>query len=457
MPGWLSKLFGRSDTAAAAPATPMAPVRLQGRSPAAAAPAIAAAAVSTGTGTGAAPALLFGVRRPLVAPSGAVAAFEFSLPAALQHRLATRADIVTTAAYQAALMAAARPVLESSRRVLLRVGADVLARPGFAAQVPARTMLLVDDLARLPAEAAAALRRAGAFLGVPDGPPAAAPSADFVFMDAAGGDIDTLLLSAQRWQEARPRVPRVASGLAHVDDVERVLRAGFALAGGQLDRPSAGASARPLNAAAHRICELLNHLALDLDTTVVADAVRADVAMSYRLLRYVNSPAIGLSRGVESVEQGVTVLGRNELVRWLSVMLLSASEGRQATQALQEHALARGRLLELLAKHLGEPAPQALFSLGVLSMLEVLLQSPLSVALAPLRLNEAASQALLQHEGPWAGYLALASALDAADSTALASLSGRWGGTDTVFEWSAQAWAWAAELSSQTASAAPTP
>jgi c-di-GMP phosphodiesterase len=350
-------------------------------------------------------------------------------------------------------MTAARPVLEASRRALLQVRADVLARPGWATQVPARAMLVVDDLARVPAEVAAALRQAGAFLGVPDGPPASAPGADFVYIEAAAGDIDTLLLSAQRWQEARPRLPRVASGLSHVDDVERVLRAGFALAGGQLDRPSAGATARPLNAAAHRICELLNHLALERDTAVVADAVRGDVALSYRLLRYVNSPAIGLSRGVESVEQGVMVLGRNELVRWLSMMLMSASDGRQATQALQEHALARGRLLELLAAEAGEPAPQALFSLGVLSMLEVLLQSPLQQVLAPLRLNAAASEALLQHKGPWADYLALASALDAADSLALETLSARWGGTDKVFELSAQAWSWAAELSSQSAGA----
>jgi len=45
----------------------------------------------------------------------------------------------------------------------------------------------------------------------------------------------------------------------------------------------------------------------------VADAVRADVALTYRLLRYANSPALGLSRGVDSVEQAVQLLGWQKL------------------------------------------------------------------------------------------------------------------------------------------------
>jgi EAL and modified HD-GYP domain-containing signal transduction protein len=384
-----------------------------------------------------------------------VAAFEFSLPGALQQRLSLRSDPVSLAAYQAALVAAARPVTDASRRALMRISADVLARPGWAAQVPARAMLLVDDLARVPAAVVHALRSGGAHLGVPDGPPAEGPAADFVWMDAAAGDIDTLLLSAQRWQETRPRVARLASGLAHVDDVERVLRAGFLLAGGQLAQPAGALAPRPLNTAAHRICELLNHLALDHDVAVVGDAVRADVALSYRLLRYANSPAIGLSRGVDSVEQGVMVLGRNELVRWLSVMLMTAADGRQATQALQEHALARGRLLELLAQRQGEPAPAALFSLGVLSMMEVLLQSPLATVLAPLRLSEPASQALLQRQGPWADYLHLASALDGSDSARLDAVSARWGGANPVLDLAAQAWSWAAGVSGTVAAPPP--
>jgi len=441
MLGWLKKVVGGAQAGlGSTPARLPAKAVAAPPTVAAAIPASAAAAAATPTAT------VFGVRRPLVAASGAVAGFEFSLPPALSQRLHGNGDAVAQAAYQSALVASARPVLLASRRALLRVSTPTLLRPGWADQVPPGAMLLVDHLAQLPADVAQALRKNGARLGVPDGPPAQAPAADFVVIEASAGDIDTVLLSAQRWHEARPRVPRVAIGLACVDDIERVLRSGFTLASGHLDRSAAKATGKPLNAAAHRVCELLNHLAMDRDTAVVAQAVRADVAMSYRLLRYVNSPAIGLSRGVESVEHGVTVLGRNELQRWLSVMLLSAADGRQATQALQEHALARGRFLELLALQQGEATPQALFSLGLMSMLEVLLQCPLATAVAPLRLSANASQALLQGTGAWAPYLAVAAVLETDDGAALNALSARFGGADAVLDLAARAWGWAADV-----------
>ncbi len=64
-----------------------------------------------------------------------------------------------------------------------------------------------------------------------------------------------------------------------------------------------------------RLCQLLNDVALDRDTNAVARAIRTDVGLSYKLLRCVNSPAMGLPRGVKSVDQAVMVLGRNELYR----------------------------------------------------------------------------------------------------------------------------------------------
>ena len=137
MAGWISKLFGRSAAAppAALRATAAVAVAVAGVAPPQAAkPAAPAVAIGSAPATPSAPAL-FGVRRPLVAASGAVAGFEFSLPGPVQKRLAQRADIVTVAAYQAALMMAARPVLEASRRALLRVSAEVLSRPGWASEV----------------------------------------------------------------------------------------------------------------------------------------------------------------------------------------------------------------------------------------------------------------------------------------------------------------------------------
>jgi EAL and modified HD-GYP domain-containing signal transduction protein len=426
MLGWLTRLIGGPAPAAAPAASPL---------PVAQARPAAASAVQPS----------FGQRRPLVGRSGEVAGFELRLPGALEQRLAGRDDEPATAAHFAALLAATRVAPQGGRPLLVEVPAWALDRPGVAEQAGAGT-LLVPTGAPGAAAVVPALRARGVRVGVPDGPPNPATTADFVLLHATAGGVDTLLLSAQRWHEARPQLPLVALGLENVDDVERALASGITLAGGRFSGAVAERAARPLQAAAHRICGLLNDLALDRDTALVAEAVRADVALSYRLLRYANSPAMGLARGVETVEQAVMLLGRAELGRWLSVMLLSAAAGRQASAALQEDALARGRLLELLARQRGVDHPELLFTVGLFSRLHLLLEMPLAAALKPLRLSADALQALLQGLGPWAAYLALAEELERDDEVRFAALCAPFGGMAPVLAEAGRAWDWAAQV-----------
>jgi EAL and modified HD-GYP domain-containing signal transduction protein len=151
-----------------------------------------------------------------------------------------------------------------------------------------------------------------------------------------------------------------------------------------------------------------------------------------------------LRRGVESVEQAVMLLGRAELRRWLSVMLMSAAAGRQASAALQEDALTRGRLLEALARRQGVAQPELLFTVGLLSRLHLLLQMPLSQALEPLRLSDEVRLALLHGQGPWADYLALADELESDDEARFGALCAGFGGIEPVLAEAERAWNWAA-------------
>ncbi len=400
---WLSRLWS-GEPAAPAKATPVQ------------APAPPPAGVD------ALPAKAFGVRRPLIGASGALAGFELRLPPLLEQRLATmppEAAEAAAVAHHIALMGTARLTQQPGRLALVSLPGRLLDKAAVAQQAVAEMLLL---------------------------PLGRTSVADFVLLRAAAGGIDTLLLSAQRWREARPGLRLVAVGLESVDDVERALASGFSLAGGRLEAGHGEARPRPLQSAAHRICGLLNDLAMDRDTAAVAESVRSDVALSYRLLRYANSPAVGASRAVETVETAVMLLGRAEVGRWLSVMLMSAAGGRQASAALQEDALARGRLLEMLAKAQGVAQPQVLFTIGLLSRLHLLLQMPLAAALEPLRLTEDSSHALLKRQGPWAGYLDLADELEGEDEQRFGELCAPHGGIDAVLAVAADAWGWAAEV-----------
>ncbi len=444
MAGWLTRWIGGGRVAAARPAPAAAWVP----SPA---PGVQAATSPSIADTPAPePAASFGLRKPLVGRSGQVAAFELLLPMSAKRHLTAGGSPVAQAANQAALLLAARFIGASGRPALVQVPAALLERPSVHAAAPAGSLLWVSGLSDLTPAVSQGLRERGVRLGAPDGPPAREPAIDFLVLQAPSGEVDNAILSAQRWREIWPKLTVVALGLQHLDDVERVLKGGINLAGGQLGRSAGPTPPRELGSAAHRICELLNHLALDRDNAVIAQAVRLDVALSYRLLRYVNSPAIGLARSIETVDQAVTVLGRAEMYRWLSVQLLACGAVRQASRAMQESALARGKLLEAVALARGEPDAGALFTLGLLSLIEPLLQVPLAAAIGPLRLGEAAREALLRRTGAWADHLALLDAIDSAEGARIDGLAERLGVADALPALLDAAWQWSAAATETT-------
>lgn len=388
-----------------------------------------------------------GVRRPLVGRKGEVAGFELLLAPAVERRLAGRADTPSARLYHQVLLTTAGTVAAGGRAALVRLPAAALQQAALVAAVPSGGWLAVDGLASLPAETSEALRARGALLGMPDGPPKADAAPDFILLQGGAAGIDSLLLSAQRWREVLPRVRLVCTGLQHLEDVEQLLQAGIDLTSGELGRSRSAPPPRPLGAAAQRIVGLLNDLAQDRDTSVIADAVRGDATLTYRLLRYANSPAIGMKRAVEAVDDAVQLLGRGELRRWLSVQLAASSPGRAAGRALEESALARGRILEGLALHRGDVNPGAHFTLGMLSLIEPLLRVPLADAVSPLRLGPEVTTALLHREGVLAPRLQLLDALDRGDDALAAELAERLGVKPADFtRLVEQAWQWSSAL-----------
>ena len=448
MRSWLKRLIGGTPGPLAAVVKPSLP-----STPAAAAPReMPADARAAQPG--------FGARRPLVAAGGEVAGFEFELAPAGQGRWRSMTDPVAQAAHAIALLSSMRSTVEGGRMALAALPAAVLARPAVAVQAARGTMLVITDSAESDDASTAGalavsrtqgvrideLRARGVRVGVPLADAGRHTPFDFILLPAVSVGPEALLATVRQCQAAHPGVMMVATGFASIDDLEQALQAGVALVAGRVDAMRATGEKRPLQTAMQRICQLLNRVVTDQDAALIARDISADVPLSYRMLRYVNSPAVGLSRAVESIEQAVMVLGRNELYRWLSVLLLSSADGRKASRALQEISLARARLLETLARERGVGQPDALFTVGLLSLLDVMLQTPLADALAPLNLGDAARQALVEQRGEWHDYLALAIDLERHDLDAAAMRAGPFGGLDHVLGCSEQAWRWAAAI-----------
>jgi len=168
----------------------------------------------------------------------------------------------------------------------------------------------------------------------------------------------------------------------------------------------------------HKV-QLLNLMRLvqgDAETDEIAAGLKQDPLLTFRILRYLNSPGLGLTHRIESINQAITILGRQRLNRWLAVLLFSVREPDFSDWLLVESALTRGRLMELLgAETLPHAAHDSLFLTGIFSCLDRLLRRPMAEALALLPIPDDVRNALLSGSGPYAALLALAKASESFD------------------------------------------
>lgn len=176
-----------------------------------------------------------------------------------------------------------------------------------------------------------------------------------------------------------------------------------------------------------RLIDLLNRLQLGAELFEIGDQLRQSPELSYRLLRYINSAEIGTAMRIGSINQGLIVLGRDRVYRWLTVLLFTGGQPKSLDNALLEQALVRARLMELAA---GDRFTQVqtgeMFVVGIFSLLDMLLQLPMSVALEPLKLPQAVEATLLHNdtqESAYTPFLNLAIACEEGDRETLRALA----------------------------------
>ena len=85
-------------------------------------------------------------------------------------------------------------------------------------------------------------------------------------------------------------------------------------------------AARKALAPSHaQIVRLMNLVRNNADIREIETVLKQDVALSYKLLRHINSVGFGLMCEIQSFRHAVSILGYNKLHKWLSVLLVTAS------------------------------------------------------------------------------------------------------------------------------------
>lgn len=173
--------------------------------------------------------------------------------------------------------------------------------------------------------------------------------------------------------------------------------------------------ARVLNPGHATILRLLDMVRKDADVKEIEAVLKTDVALTFKLLRYINSAGFGLSCEVQSIRHAVSILGMKPLYRWLTLLLATAGT-HPASPAQARTAITRGRLCELLGSHvMSKGELDNLFITGVFSLLDAMLDTPMEEILDRLIISDDIAEALLNRGGMYGPILALAEACESQD------------------------------------------
>jgi EAL and modified HD-GYP domain-containing signal transduction protein len=122
--------------------------------------------------------------------------------------------------------------------------------------------------------------------------------------------------------------------------------------------------------------------------------VTRDIALSYRLLRYINSAFFGLRRQVDSISRALVLLGTDNVKRWATLSIFAGVD--EKPRELIETALVRARFCELA----GEGNTDQLFTLGLFSVVDALMDAPMETVLTSIPFPDEMRDALIAHAGP---------------------------------------------------------
>ena len=144
-----------------------------------------------------------------------------------------------------------------------------------------------------------------------------------------------------------------------------------------------------------RLVSELNNPEVTLDA--LDRLISQDAGFSYKILRYINSSAMGMPRQVGSIRQAVVYMGMNRIRAWASLLALSRLHSRPKSKFTT--ALVRAHMCEQLITRTGGCVPETAFTVGLLSILDLLMDRPLSEILAELALSDEIRIALLESRG----------------------------------------------------------
>lgn len=209
-------------------------------------------------------------------------------------------------------------------------------------------------------------------------------------------------------------VSHVQNGVTNVAEMEAAFRRGAtAVLGWPIDDAIQTGARKADQPSLQAIVQLIDQVHKEADIEDLENTLKRDPALAYKLLRYINSPAFGLSVEISSFRHAIMVLGYQRLKRWLALLLATASKDPNMRPVMFA-AVRRGLLMEEISRGSSDEMRSELFICGVFSLLDRMFNQPFSELLKTIPVPERVFQALVDGTGPYEPYFRMIKAIEGA-------------------------------------------
>lgn len=134
----------------------------------------------------------------------------------------------------------------------------------------------------------------------------------------------------------------------------------------------------------------------DVDFEDIEDLISKDPGLTYKLLRLLNSAAIAMPRKIDSIREGLVILGLKAIKTWTNLIIMS--ELQSVPKELLYQALIRAKMGALLAPHYN-CSEESSFLVGIFSTMDAMLNRPMTTVIEPLYLSDTTKLALIHRKG----------------------------------------------------------
>jgi len=170
---------------------------------------------------------------------------------------------------------------------------------------------------------------------------------------------------------------------------------------------------RKISTAKKNILELISYSSqVNLDLDAISQSFSTDPGLTYKLLRFINSPTYGNSQEITSLKHALIYIGELELKKFIALLAL-ADLSENKCDEIMRLSLIRAKFCEAISKQKNdEENPPKAFLTGILSLIDGVLDHDLEFVLNVLPIHEEIKAALRSENNYLNKYLVLAKLLE---------------------------------------------